>query len=430
MVAQLDEMALSESGRISVERMATYGAETDWAALAAADEGVASVCQGSGDRVGVDWSRGEARFVVARALLRVDFGLRYGASAEHLVPCVPNRVRFLAWVASVVGDDGSRAIRAVDVGTGASCVLAMLGARCRGWRFVASECDPRAAAEARANVARNGLDVAVVDVDTAAPPVGAALRAASEACDDGAAYDVALCNPPWFESEDERAAAAGGAPRPDGVKAAATASEAVHAAGGEVAFVRAMIADSVALGARVTWHAALLGKRRSLKHLLGDLRGETRVVDVRTTKIDLGRTTRWAVAWTVSAQTAAVDDAKVFGAKKAKRRDATRRPKTVAIAADVDAAELETRVVAFLARVAPVAAITTTPSPDLFSVRAVAPDLDLRIAARRVADGFALALEAGPATPTDAFVRVSDAIAGEVGRTNRKWRRKLARAGS
>ena len=145
---------------MSVASMATYGETTDWGALAAVDEGVRGVSASyavkgggaGGPRcVGVDWSRPRARFVVASALLRVDFGIRYDASEGFLVPCVPNRVRYLAWLAAVVGDDGSRRIRAVDVGTGASCVYALLAARCRGWRVVASECDREAAEEARAN---------------------------------------------------------------------------------------------------------------------------------------------------------------------------------------------------------------------------------------------------------------------------------------
>ncbi|KAH8090053.1 23S rRNA (adenine(1618)-N(6))-methyltransferase [Aureococcus anophagefferens] len=140
-----------EAWRMSVHAMAEYGATTDWKALAAVDAGVASVANASG---GVDWSLPGARYAVARALLRRDFCVAYEASPRHLVPCVPNRLRYLAWVAAVAGDDGSRA-RAV--GVGARRVVASRAPRgaVRGWRVVASEVDAAAAAEARANVARN-----------------------------------------------------------------------------------------------------------------------------------------------------------------------------------------------------------------------------------------------------------------------------------
>ena len=134
-----------------VASLESYGARTDWASLAATDPKLAACTATFKGETGVDWTRPEARAVVAEALLRHDFGITYQAAPGHLVPCVPNRVRYLAWLAAVVGDDGSRRIRAVDVGTGASCVYAPLAARCRGWRVVASECDREAAEEARAN---------------------------------------------------------------------------------------------------------------------------------------------------------------------------------------------------------------------------------------------------------------------------------------
>ena len=427
-----------EAWRMPVEAMAEYGATTDWKALAAVDAGVASVANASG---GVDWSLPGARYAVARALLRRDFGVAYEASPRHLVPCVPNRLRYLAWVAAVAGDDGSRALRAVDVGAGASCVLALLAARCRGWRVVASEVDPAAAAEARANVARNAAwgaadRVRVVVVDGAGAPVSAAL--AGGGGDD--AYDVALTNPPWFESEEARAAAAGGATRADGVAAAATASEAVHEGGGEVAFLRAMVADSVALGGRVRWHSALLGRRASLKRALADLRAEPRVLDARTTRFTLGQTTRWAVAWTTCVAPGAAPAAdKVFGAKKARKRAESRAPRVLRVPAACDAAELRDRVAAFLAFHSPAAAVADAAAgDDLFAVRAAGPGLDVTVSALDVTGHvraldvtvFALRVAAADATPTDAITRLCDALPGEVARTNRRWRRKLSSKGT
>ena len=135
-----------------IASLESYGARTDWASLAATDPKLAACTATFQGEVGVDWTRPEARAVVAEALLRHDFGITYHAAPGHLVPCVPNRVRYVAWAAKVAGDGVTSAL---DVGCGASCIIALLLARCRGWRVVASESDEKACAEAAALVAKN-----------------------------------------------------------------------------------------------------------------------------------------------------------------------------------------------------------------------------------------------------------------------------------
>ena len=195
-----------------IAALESYGARTDWASLAAADPKLAACTATFQGETGVDWTRPEARAVVAEALLRHDFGITYQAAPGHLVPCVPNRVRYVAWAAKVAGDGVTSAL---DVGCGASCIIALLLARCRGWRVVASESDEKACAEAAALVAKNSdwnagalVDVVRVCATAAARrPVSAALDAAGRT-----SVDVVVANPPWFESDDERRNACGGVP--------------------------------------------------------------------------------------------------------------------------------------------------------------------------------------------------------------------------
>ena len=57
----------------------------------------------------------------------------------------------------------SKAVRGIDIGTGASCVYPILGAKAFGWSWLASEVDAASAAWAQRNVAAAGLQ-ATVDV--------------------------------------------------------------------------------------------------------------------------------------------------------------------------------------------------------------------------------------------------------------------------
>ena len=71
--------------RRNIASLESYGAPTDWASLAATDPKLAACTATFQGEVGVDWTRPEARAVVAEALLRHDFGITYHAAPGHLV---------------------------------------------------------------------------------------------------------------------------------------------------------------------------------------------------------------------------------------------------------------------------------------------------------------------------------------------------------
>ena len=100
-------------------------------------------------------------------------------------------------------------------------------------------------------------------------------------------------------------------------------------------FCAALIEDALRLQSRVTWHSALLGRKQSLRRVLALLR-ERGISRVATTTIDLGRTTRWAVAFSVAAGPAPRGDARVFAKKRDPARD-------VAVPADCSVPELRER---------------------------------------------------------------------------------------
>jgi tRNA1(Val) A37 N6-methylase TrmN6 len=78
---------------------------------------------------------------------------------------------------------------ALDLGCGAGAAALALGARVGGMALAGLEAQPAYAALARANAARNGIALEVIEGDVAAPP--AVLR--------GRAFDHVLMNPPFFD---------------------------------------------------------------------------------------------------------------------------------------------------------------------------------------------------------------------------------------
>ncbi|CAM9844695.1 unnamed protein product, partial [Phaeothamnion confervicola] len=112
-------------------------------------------------------------------------------------------------------------------------------------------------------------------------------------CDDDGTFDFAMTNPPFWASAEE----AGLNPR-TATGATATAAE-VACEGGELAFVSAIVNDSIHLGTRIRWYTSMIGRKANVRKLLRVLR-EAGVRNIRTTEFFQGKTTRWGLAWSLT----------------------------------------------------------------------------------------------------------------------------------
>jgi hypothetical protein len=111
--------------------------------------------------------------------------------------------------------------------------------------------------------------------------------------DDAASITAVMTNPPYY-SESE------GIVRNS--KTVCTGSEReMITTGGEIAFVGAIIADSLSLRERISWYSATLGKKSSLRPLL-KLLASLNITNVRTVRFMGGVTTRWGLAWSFTSK--------------------------------------------------------------------------------------------------------------------------------
>lgn len=185
--------------------------------------------------------------------------------------------------------ESGKPVSGIDVGTGANCIYALLGAKLNGWRFIATEIDERSFAAAMANVQRNALETQITVKRTSTNDLLAEpLADVSES----ESFDFVMCNPPFFEDMSEADT------NPESC-CMGSANEMVFP-GGEVAFISRMIDDSLALQDRVLWFTSLIGRKSSLRKLLLYLR-EKKVPTMCSTEFFQGRTKRWGIAWTFRA---------------------------------------------------------------------------------------------------------------------------------
>jgi len=241
-------------------------------------------------------------------------------------------------------------VRGLDVGTGASAIYPLLGCKVYDWHFLGTDIDPVALEAAWANVRRNKLEDRItlkliprVDYSNVTSFVAAAplsllgpIRIALEGEDEeitAGQLDFVMCNPPFFGSLKEIHA---GSIKKDGSSSSSEGSAAtpqtphgcvdeVITPGGELAFVTAMVRDSLVVRGKVGWYTSMVGKKTSLRKVLAVLR-EAGVRNVRTTEFLQGRTTRWGVGWNFTA--AGLEELeggggsvhKVFGKKKVEKK--------------------------------------------------------------------------------------------------------------
>eukprot|EP00635_Sarcinochrysidales_sp_CCMP3193_P007748 CAMPEP_0118913562 /NCGR_PEP_ID=MMETSP1166-20130328/14318_1 /TAXON_ID=1104430 /ORGANISM="Chrysoreinhardia sp, Strain CCMP3193" /LENGTH=434 /DNA_ID=CAMNT_0006853125 /DNA_START=1 /DNA_END=1305 /DNA_ORIENTATION=+ len=396
-----------------------YGLRIDWAELLTLD---AELRKYSDDDGVVDWTLPGSRRAATAACLKWHFGIApWSCGAGRLVPVLPNRLAYLTWIRDELCPRLKRPLRGLDVGAGASCVYPLLGAKCYGWSFVATESDDEAFRLATAN-AEGVPTIRVVKVESKIPPE----------IPRGGDFDFSMCNPPFFSDDEDRFGACGGSERPDGQRATASRTETL-VDGGDLAFVRSLLLlDDDDDHQRVRgWTTSLLGRKSSYDAILADLKDRETVV-WRSSSFTLGRTSRWLVAWT--GDPTLVCDAFHFTVTLETRalidrlRDFLTMKKYVVVKATGDDKDEDDKDEADYDVVAGEDGIVRARSKSKANA-----DLDVTQTASSV--NVALAFEDDRRTPSvraivASFNKFRDAMPGEIARTNRRWRRKRLKGDS
>lgn len=218
-----------------------------------------------------------------------------------LCPPVPGRADYIHHLADLLGET-TGAIPAdasvLDVGTGANCIYPLIGVHEYGWRFTGSEVHAQALASAQAIISGNpGLTRSIRlrrQKDPAAIFNGIIHK--------NEQYDATLCNPPFHDSAasaragSERKRRNLGQDKNDALNFGGQQQE-LWCEGGEVAFIKTMIAESQAFGRKVMWFTTLVSRGENLPPLY---RALTDVGAVKVVKKEMAQGQKQSrfIAWT------------------------------------------------------------------------------------------------------------------------------------
>ena len=250
----------------------------------------------------IDFAAPAAVLALNRALLKADYGIaHWDLPPGYLCPPIPGRADYLHHLADLLGENArGPTVRVFDVGVGANAIYPILGHQEYGWSFVGSEIDPVALKAARANVAANPGLAGHIECRPQGSPAQL-FRGVVRAWE---RFAACLCNPPFHGSAAEAAA---GTQRKvknlHGQRAAEPVlnfggqSHELWCPGGEVGFIRRLIAESAELPELCRWFTTLVSKRDSLPLLERALKS-VRPHDVRIIPMQQGQKQSRILAWT------------------------------------------------------------------------------------------------------------------------------------
>lgn len=233
-----------------------------------------------------------------KALLLTSYNVDYWDIPKgFLCPAIPGRVDYIHYLADLVDFENHKDIKVLDIGVGANCIYPLVGFKEYGWKFVASEVDKEAFKAAKLNVSKNNLDN-VIELRFQESP----LDIFTNLIKPEDSFDITMCNPPFYASADEALLQQKRKIRNLGLSSSSVTNfggkaNELWCKGGEEAFLRHMIKQSVAYGKQVTWFTSLISKKENLNGVYRNLR-KYEAKDVKTIIMEQGNKRSRVVAWT------------------------------------------------------------------------------------------------------------------------------------
>lgn len=285
-----------------------FRAGYDFDALAACTPALAAYVRSNvRGHASIDYADPDAVRALNQALLHHAFGIdAWDIPDGALCPPIPGRSDHIHHVADLLATTRAnadvprgRSVTVLDVGAGASCIYPLIGASEYGWRFVGTELDDDALRWARAVVARHPTVAELIELrhQPSAP------RCFEGVVRDGETFDLSICNPPFYRSARE-AADRNATKRRNLAKGGATrarrnfggSARELWCDGGELGFVRRMIAESAEQPTLCSWFTTLIASGAHLSRLTSELR-RVGAAEVEILEMAQGRKQSRILAW-------------------------------------------------------------------------------------------------------------------------------------
>ena len=231
----------------------------------------------------VDYANPDAVKALNQALLKHFYGIEnWDIPGGYLCPPIPGRAEYIHHISDFLTTEkgeilrGSQ-VRILDIGVGANCIYPIIGHREYGWHFVGSDVDVVSIQSAEKIAAENSLLKGAIACRLQ-PSKSNIFKNIIQPDD---FFDCTMCNPPFHASILE---ATKGTERKINNLGRKIASERalnfggqyteLSFEGGELAFIKNMISESIEFKNQCRWFSTLISKNENLPKIVAALRKE------------------------------------------------------------------------------------------------------------------------------------------------------------
>ncbi len=251
----------------------------------------------------IDFHQPEAVLMLNRALLKVNYNVaNWEIPNGYLCPPIPGRADYIHYMVDLLNENlpnkNANEVKCLDIGTGANLIYPIIGCKEYGWHFVGTDIDPIAIANAEKIIENNHLSK-LISVRLQENPENIFQNIIGE----NEYFDVVICNPPFYGSEEEAAKASIRKTSnlkkkkiSDPVRNFGGNSNELWTEGGEERFISNFIEESKLFDDCCTWFSTLVSKE-SLLDKIGYLLKEVEVTKFKIIPMSQGNKISRVVAW-------------------------------------------------------------------------------------------------------------------------------------
>lgn len=254
----------------------------------------------------IDFANPKAVKALNQALLASHYNIvDWDIPAQFLCPPIPGRADYIHHLRDLLGEK-SKSVRVLDIGVGANAIYPLLGNREYGWHFVGADIDQKAINNAQRILDANiGLNEAIeLRLQHKTSNIFSGIIQPDDF------FDLSMCNPPFHASLEEAQAGTQrklnqlaqntGKPtraqKPTHKLNFGGLSHELYCEGGEQAFIKNMMSESIGFTAQCRWFTSLVSKASNLPSLYKTLR-TINAKQVKTIEMQQGNKQSRIIAW-------------------------------------------------------------------------------------------------------------------------------------
>lgn len=220
---------------------------------------------------------------------------------ENLCPPIPGRVDYIHHLADLLKSSNLiENVKVLDVGTGANCIYPILGNKVYNWHFLGTDIDEKSLKCAENIVKKNGLEVFIKLKNQ--PNSAQILKGIF---DGNSKFSVAMCNPPFYGSQEEAMQANArkmkGLGNTSKTRNFSGNQQELWYKGGEKAFIHTYLYESSMFKTQCYWYTTLVSKKENVQSMYDSLT-KLGATEIKTIPMHQGNKVTRIVAWTFLTQ--------------------------------------------------------------------------------------------------------------------------------